>query len=200
MTDARTLAVYAQAAARYAQGARRAKDIDQSADLARFIAALPDPGGPVLDLGCGPGHWAAALRGAGLTVEASDASPEMAALAQRDHGIAVRVETFEALDGPACYRGIWANFSLLHAPRARLSGLLARAHRALRPGGAFHLAMKLGDGEGRDDLDRFFAYWGEDELAALLIAAGFAPIHRRTGAGSGLAGAPSTYVVILSHA
>lgn len=206
MSDPRTLAVYARAAETYAERVGRRKDIDQSADLARFIAALP-PGGRVLDLGCGPGQWAAALRDAGLAVEASDASPEMAALALAEYGIEVRVETFEALDGVladrARYDGIWANFSLLHAPRAAFPGHLARIRRALKPGGMLHLGMKLpretGADEGRDDLDRFFSYWSAEELTALLGAAGFTPVHQRTGSGTGLSGVPDSYVVILAH-
>jgi Methylase involved in ubiquinone/menaquinone biosynthesis len=177
----------------------RKKDIDQEADLDRFSAALPK-GARVLDLGCGPGQQAAALRARGLTVEASDASPEMAALALRDHGIAVRVEPFEALDATALYHGIWASFSLLHAPRADLPALLARIHRALVPGGAFTLGMKLGAGEGRDDLDRFFAYYTEAELRDLLADAGFTVSHARQGVGSGLSGQPASYVILFAHA
>ncbi|MCA0204698.1 MAG: class I SAM-dependent methyltransferase [Proteobacteria bacterium] len=197
--DPRTLAVYATAATRYAEGVARKKDIDQQADLDRFAAALP-PGGRVLDLGCGPGQHAAALRARGLTVEASDASPEMAALALRDHGIAVRVEPFEALDANARYHGIWASFSLLHAPRAALPALLSRIHRALVPGGTFTLGMKLGRGEGRDDLDRFFAYYTEAELRSLLGAAGFTVSHARQGVGSGLSDQPASYVILTAHA
>lgn len=197
--DPRTLAVYAAAASRYAEGAARKKDIDQQADLDRFAARLP-PGARVLDLGCGPGQHAAALRDRGLIVEASDASPDMAALAFRDHGIAVRVEPFEALDATARYHGIWASFGLLHAPRADLPALLARIHRALVPGGTFTLGMKLGQGEGRDELDRFFAYYTEAELRDLLAAAGFTLLHARQGVGSGLSDQPASYVILTAHA
>lgn len=198
-TDPRTLAVYAAAATRYAAGAARRKDIDQQADLDRFAAAVPT-GARVLDLGCGPGLHAAALRERGLAVEASDASPEMAALALRDHGIPVRVEPFEALDAQARYHGIWASFSLLHAPRADLPALLARIHRALVPGGAFTLGMKLGRGEGRDELDRFFAYYTEADLRDLLAGAGFTVSHARQGVGSGLSDQPASYVILTAHA
>ena len=199
MSDAQTLAVYAQAAQRYAKGVARTRDLDQHADIARLMALMPETG-LVLDLGCGPGQYAAALKAAGLTVEASDASPEMIALAQRDYGVTAWLASFEMLDDDARYDAIWANFSLLHASRSALPGLLTRIHRALKPRGALHLGMKLGYGESRDDLGRFFAYYTEAELRGLLTRAGFNVTHTRTGAGTGLAGIPDTYVILLSHA
>lgn len=199
MSDAETMKVYAGAAERYAAGFARKKDIEQADDLAAFCALLP-PGGRVLDMGCGPGHWAATFVEAGYAVEATDASPEMADLAAKRYDIAVRVEPFEALNATEIYDGIWCNFSLLHAPRAEFPGHLARLRRALKPGGALHLGMKLGTGEGRDRLGRFYAYYGEDELVKLLESAGFSVTHRRRGNGEGLAGGVETFCCLTAHA
>lgn len=199
MSDARTLEVYAGAARHYAEGFARADDSFHDQDLATFIATLP-PHGRVLDLGCGPGHWAARLRDAGFQVDATDASPEMAALAKSDFDIAVRVAQFEDLDDQALYDGIWANFSLLHAPRRDFPAHLQRIHRALKPQGAFYIGMKLGQGEGRDSLGRFYAYYSEDELRRLLVTAGFTVTGSRCGNGKGLAGGEETYVMVAAHA
>ena len=193
--DARTLACYAARAGEYSDLVSRD---EPDADLRAFMAALP-PGGRVLDWGCGPGNSAAMLAAAGFAVEATDAAPEMAALARRA-GVPVRVEPFEALEAEERFDGIWANFSLLHAPRADLPGLIGRAAHALRPGGVLHLGMKDvppdGRREGRDGIGRLYAYWTADELSALCTAAGLEPGAPRHGEGAGLAGTVDPYVIL----
>jgi len=198
--DAATMAVYAEAAEMYAgQFTGRPEDKVYDQDRRDFLARIPS-GGRILDLGCGPGQFAAPMREAGFEVEATDASPEMVDLARRSYGLNVRVAVFEDLTEQGRYDGIWANFSLLHAPKAEFPAHLMRIRRALKPGGAFHIGMKLGSGEGRDRLGRFFAYYAEDELCSLLEQAGFTPVQSRRGNGKGLAGGEETYVVVLSDA
>jgi len=199
MSDTETLKVYAEAAGRYAAGFARTKDTDQEADYSAFKALLPD-GGRVLDLGCGPGHWTARLRGDGLLADGMDASPEMAAYAQSTYGIDVQVSDFHELSAMAGYDGIWANFSLLHAPKIEMPDHLEHVRQALNPKGALSLGMKLGVGESRDSLNRFYAYYSEDELLALVEAAGFRVVKTRRGNGEGLAGQDETFVVVTAHA
>ncbi|PJE35903.1 SAM-dependent methyltransferase [Pseudooceanicola lipolyticus] len=197
--DRETLDVYTEAAEAYANCFASSKDVDQSADMAAFLALIP-AGGRILDLGCGPGQWAAAFQAAGYAVEATDATKAMADLARERFGLEVRVEAFEALAAEADYHGIWANFSLLHAPRAEFPGHLARLRKALKPGGALHLGMKLGSGAARDSLGRFYTYYGEDELRRLLAKAGFTVTASRRSNGAGLAGKPETFVTLTAHA
>ncbi|MDE4132932.1 class I SAM-dependent methyltransferase [Phaeobacter sp. QD34_3] len=198
MSDQETLAVYARAAADYAKGFARSKDTDQEEDYTAFTERLAE-GARVLDLGCGPGHWAARLLDDGYQAEALDASAEMADHARAAYGLEVAVGPFEALDAMGQYDGIWANFSLLHVPRAGFPAELARVKRALKPGGIFSIGMKLGDGEARDSLGRFYAYYGEDELRQLLTKAGFTVSRSRKGNGEGLAGGEETFVVMTAH-
>ena len=144
MTDTQTLDVYADRAKDYAD--RFAADgASETEEFIAFTNALP-PSGRVLDWGCGPGHWSAQFQRAGFDADATDASPEMAAVARERFGINVRVEPFDALDSRGQYHGIWAHFSLLHAPRADFASHLGRAMRALKPGGHLLLGLKLGDG------------------------------------------------------
>ena len=194
MTDARTRAVYDAQAADYA--ARFDAAIPR--DLRDFAGHLP-PGGAVLDLGCGPGGMAQWLAGQGFAVEAWDASAEMAALAAARPGVAARQRGFETLSSDGAYDGIWASFSLLHAARAELPGLIGRIARALRPGGTAYLAMKLGTGEGRDRLGRFYAYVSEAELTGWLADAGLRIGAVRTGAAKGLAGTEEPFVTVFAH-
>lgn len=195
-SDPRTLRVYDAEAARYARlTAAEAKN----PHLRAFIARLR-PGAHVLDLGCGPGVAAALMRDAGLEVDAVDASPGMAEEAARAYGLQVRIATFDEIAGQAIYDGIWAAFSLLHAPRASLPRHLAALHRAARPGAPFVIAMKEGDGEARDSLGRLYTYWREPALRAALEAAGF--VHEATarGTATGLDGTAAPYMVLTAHA
>ncbi|SIO52179.1 Methyltransferase domain-containing protein [Rhodovulum sp. ES.010] len=170
-TDRETLAVY-EARARDYSALHHGPETAQR--LRAFVTALPR-GGTALDLGCGPGWAAAEMRDAGLHVTALDASPEMAEVARARYGLAVTVAPFDALADEAAFDGIWAHFSLLHAPRAALPGHFAAIRRALRPRGLLAVAMKLGAGAGRDRLGRLYTYVGRDELRGLLTEAGFAP-------------------------
>lgn len=173
--DAQTLAFYDAKAAEYAPWS---SETTPRSWLKKFIAALP-AGGRALDYGCGAGWAAAEMAAAGLVVDALDASPALAAEAKRLHGVDVQVAGFEALEADALYDGIWASFSLLHAPRADFPALLARVARALKPGGAFFIGLKGGEGEHRDALGRYYAYYGRDELVGLLTDAGFTGIDAR---------------------
>lgn len=187
--DAATLAFYDREAPAYAE---RAAGWADAPELARFVAALP-PGGRALDLGAGSGWAAAAMAAAGLDALAMDASAGLLAEARRRHGVATRLGRFADLDDDAAFDGVWAHFSLLHAPKAEMPGHLARVFRALKPGGLFYAGLKAGAGEARDRLGRLYAYWDAREIAGLLRAAGFADVETDTrDGGRGYDGAPST--------
>lgn len=195
MSDRETLEVYDRSAAEYAT---RFTADGVSKHLTRFIAALPDRA-RVLDLGCGPGNAARAMAAAGFRVEAWDASAEMVGLAGRDPAVSARQARFDALDARTSYDGIHANFSLLHAPKIEMPDHLARIARALRPSGVFHIGMKTGTGEARDALGRFYAYYEEEELTALLAAAGLSVIATDRGRDKGLAGTVDPWMILLAR-
>ncbi|MBV7408464.1 class I SAM-dependent methyltransferase [Maritimibacter sp. DP1N21-5] len=157
-----------------------------------FLDRLPRPG-VVLDLGCGPGLDARRMMDAGLDVDAVDASAAMVRAAQ-EIGVPARQSTFAQIDGSGLYDGIWGNFSLLHAPRADFPDHLAALARALKPAGLLHIGMKLGEGEGRDALGRFYTYYDEDELLRHLTTSGFTPTARCEGTGKGLSGEASPWI------
>ncbi len=197
MSDARTLAVYAERGDDYA--AMMDKEAARDSMIARFIAACP-PGGRVLDLGCGTGHYARRMAEAGLVVEARDAVPEMVERAGRLPGVTARLERFDELAEVQTYDGIWCYFSLLHAARAEFPGHLRRISTALRKGGVMFLGMKRGSGGGRDRLDRYYEYYERDELESHLKAAGLSPTDHWFGQAEGLAAHPEGWVVISAHA
>lgn len=193
--DAETLAAYQARAEDYATMVQSDKP---GRVLARFIERLP-PGARVLDLGCGPGHAAALMRAAGLDVDPVDASPAMIAIARDRHALPARLGGFDDPLVAAAYHAVWANFSLLHAPRAALPRHLDAIERALKPGGLFHIGMKLGVGEDRDAFGRFYCYHSRDELAGLLSAAGFTILFEDTRTEAGLSGVPAPGITILAR-
>ena len=134
-----------------------------------------------------------------FTVDATDAAPEMVAMAARHDGVTARLAGFDDIERHDLYDGIWANFSLLHAPRRDMPRHLAALRRALKPGGHLHVALKSGTGEARDTLGRFYTYYTEEELHGLLRDAGFAPVSGRTGTGAGLDGTIAPWIAMTAH-
>jgi SAM-dependent methyltransferase len=196
MNDRATLDVYDRQADDYDR--MMASEAAADPRIRDFIAACPE-GGDVLDFGCGPGNYARIMAAAGLRVTALDGSAEMARRTHALPGVTAQHGYFEDLDAKAAYDGIWASFSLLHAPRADLPGHLGRLHRALRPGGVLFIGMKTGNGEGRDDLGRFYTYYSIAALEDHLRDAGFTPRQHWTGYGAGLSGQYAGWVVIEAH-
>ena len=168
-------------------------------DLQRFIDAVPK-GGLVLDWGCGPGNSAAMMQTTGLVAEAIDASEKMVELARAELGLNAKQGTFDDLNEKARYDGLWANFSLLHAPKSSMEKHLLAAHTALKKGGYFHIGMKLGTGEIRDKLARMYTYYTEDELKGLIETAGFTIATSRKDAMKGMAGNVEPFIIITAHA
>jgi SAM-dependent methyltransferase len=154
----------------------------------------------VLDLGCGPANASAFMREAGLVPDPVDASAGMVRLANERYGIGARLATFDDIGGVAEYDGVWANFSLLHAARGDLPRYIAALHRALKPGGIFHIGMKTGTGEARDGIDRLYTYVGRDELTGLLTDAGFTVTDTTEGTEVGLAGTNDPFIICRAHA
>ena len=156
--------------------------------------------GGVLDLGCGPGLAAAAMARQGLQVDATDGSAKMVAAAAKHPGVSAQLATFDTLPTGATYHGVYANFSLLHASRADFARHIQACHTALHPEGILYLGMKLGTGEKRDSLGRFYTYYSAEELADVLTQAGFTISYQREGKELGLAGDVEPFIMVTAHA
>ncbi|WP_304281088.1 bifunctional 2-polyprenyl-6-hydroxyphenol methylase/3-demethylubiquinol 3-O-methyltransferase UbiG [Caulobacter segnis] len=152
---------YADQASVYAANARSAP----SRNLDAFLKRLPS-GARVLELGCGDGRDSEAMLAQGFDVDATDGVAAMATQAEARLGRSVRVMRFDELDEEQAYDGVWANASLLHAPIPALPGVLERIFRALKPGGFHAASYKLGEGEGRDELGRYFNFLSGEALQA----------------------------------
>ncbi|MDT7800170.1 MAG: hypothetical protein QOI78_3603 [Actinomycetota bacterium] len=106
--------------------------------------------GPVVDVGCGPGHFTAHLASLGLDVSGIDLSPSMIELARGSHpGVRFEVGSMTDLPLPdASVTGVLAFWSLIHVPDDAVPGVLGHFHRVLRPGGRVVLGYHVG-GESR---------------------------------------------------
>jgi len=193
--DNQTLSVYDKKAQDYAKLTLSDSDDPQ---LTAFINALPQ-NAHVLDLGCGPGHACAKMNAAGLRVTATDASGEMVKLAAQHEGVQAFQKQFQDIQEVDTYDGIWANFSLLHAPRNEMPTHLAALRRALKSGGLLHIGMKTGTGAKRDKIGRLYTYYTETEMSDLIRAAGFTPFSSATGTDIGLDGQPANWFTMAAH-
>ena len=150
--------------------------------LERFVARLPQ-GARILEIGSGSGRDAAALEAAGVSVRRTDVTPAFVAGLRAQGHLADQLDPLvDDLADPAAparpYDGVWANASLLHVDRSRLSVVLGRLAGATRPGGVLWLSVKEGDGEGWSTHGtvaraRLFIYWREEPLRGVLDRAGW---------------------------
>ncbi|MFD9095536.1 class I SAM-dependent DNA methyltransferase [Streptomyces collinus] len=152
------------------------KPLDR-AMLAAFAELVRAPGGgPVADLGCGPGRVTAHLHALGVDVFGVDLSPGMIAVARRTHpGLRFGVGSMTALGlASGTLGGIVAWYSTVHTPPESLPAVFAECRRVLAPGGHLLLAFKAG--ERHRQLQRAYGhevsldvYWTPPELIAGLV-------------------------------
>lgn len=127
------------------------------------VAAHADgaDGGPVVEVGCGPGHVTAYLAAAGADASGIDLSPTMVAEARaRFPDGSYDVGDLRRLMRPATSGG-WAAvlgwYSLIHLAESELPDALASLVRPLAPGGWLVLALHAGD-----RIERFDEWFGHE--------------------------------------
>ncbi|TPM35641.1 class I SAM-dependent methyltransferase [Mesorhizobium sp. B2-3-4] len=163
-----TIESYEDYAVRYDEIVGHIPHPNDQAALER-AAAIAGPGGHVLEIGSGPGRDADFLEGLGVKVRRTDATRRFLELqaARGKAGDLLDVITGE-LGGP--YDAVVALAVLIHVPRGQIDEVLGKIAHSLRPGGAFVVSMREGDGEtgGRyHTVD-----WRSDAFAARMEAAG----------------------------
>ncbi|MER6594858.1 methyltransferase domain-containing protein [Micromonospora purpureochromogenes] len=163
-----------------------ARPLDRAILAAFAELVLADGGGPVLEVGCGPGRITRHLHDLGLDAAGLDLSPGMIAHARRAYPDLRFTEgsmlELDLADGALA--GLVAWYSVIHLPDDRLPAAFAEFHRVLAPGGHLLLAFQVGD----EPVHRTDA-WGRpvsltfhrrrpERVAALLEAAGLI-VHAR---------------------
>jgi len=181
---AATAAAYDAVAVRYAEFARAASANPlEEAVLAAFAEYARGGGGPVAELGCGPGHVTARLRDLGLEAFGIDVSPTMIDLAREAYpGLRFEVGSMDALDlADGELAGVVSWYSVIHAAPEEVPGYLAESGRVLAPGG--HLLLAFFESEGGpvtafDHKVTTAFRWPIEDLAVLAREAGFAEVGR----------------------
>ncbi|SIO03488.1 class I SAM-dependent DNA methyltransferase [Agromyces cerinus] len=145
--------------------------------------------GPVLDAGCGPGHWTDHLRRLGRDVEGVDLVPAFVARArERFPEVPFRVATFDDLGvADAALGGILAWYSLIHLEPERVPSALSEFARCIRPGGS--LLLGFFDGASIEPFPHKVVtayFWPPSAMTERLEAAGFAveAVHTRSEEGT----------------
>ncbi len=150
-------------------------------DLAFIGRHLTDQPGPVLDLGCGPGHITDYLRSLDVDATGIDIVPEFIVHAQAAHPTGrYQLGSMENLDVPGdSIAGILAWYSLIHLPPQRLDGVLAGFRRAMAPGGTLVIGVFDANEVAAFDHKVVTAYrWPINELSERLTRAGFTEVER----------------------
>lgn len=181
-----TAAAYDTWAVAYAEMARDAlagMPLDR-AMLGAFADVVRDSGGgPVAELGCGPGVTAAYLAGLGLDVSGVDLSPVFVGMAREAYpDLRFELGSMDALDlADGELRGIVAWYSIIHAPPEEIPAYLREFRRVTADGG--HLLLGFFEAEGGPvsafDHKVTTAYrWPIDELAGLARDVGYVEVGR----------------------
>ena len=104
-------------------------------------------GGPVADVGCGPGYVTRYLHDAGVDAFGIDLSPEMIAIARRKYpDLRFEVGTMTDLDlDDDSVAGVVAFWSVIHIPDHAVSGVFEQFRRVLRQGGPLLVGFHVGD-------------------------------------------------------
>ncbi|ROP74059.1 class I SAM-dependent methyltransferase [Curtobacterium sp. PhB115] len=141
--------------------------------------------GPLLDAGCGPGHWTAYLRELGHDARGVDQVAGFIEHARASHPSApFAIGNVDALDDPAdSYGGVLAWYSLIHHEPETIRRPLEEFARVLRPGGRLLVGFFVADNVKPLDHAVVAAYqWSSAVLGKELIAAGFdvEETHTRT--------------------
>lgn len=160
-------------------------------------------GGPVADVGCGPGRITAHLRNLGVDAFGIDLSPRMIEVARREHpGLRFEVGSMTRLDlADGSMAALVAWYSVIHVPDHAIGAVLAGFRRVLRPGGPLLLGFHVGDPsppepleDGGSPPESYVRRRRPGQLAAWLDEAGF-----EVDTDPALTSAAGTLGVLLAH-
>ena len=126
----------------------------------------------ILDLGCGAGHDSLIFAEKGFSVTALDASKNLLSEIPFHSNIKIMNSDFVNFRTKSKYTGIWSSFSLQHIPKKYLQNTLKFLLKSLNKQGVFYIGIHEGSKEVRDNLGRFYSFYKENEILAILEIVG----------------------------
>ncbi|GGS14415.1 methyltransferase [Streptomyces aureoverticillatus] len=150
--------------------------------LLSCLVERAEPGAPVADLGCGPGHVAAHLTGLGVRAVGVDLSAAMVATGRARYP-QVEFREGDLLNLPAEdgeFGAAVALYTIIHLDPHELLPAFVEARRVLRPSGlllvSFHIGTEIRhlDEWWGHDVNLDFRFLAVPDIAGLLEVAGFA--------------------------
>ena len=144
-------------------------------------------GGPIVEVGCGPGHVTAYLAAAGAQASGLDLSPAMIEQARRRHpGLTFEVGDLRRLMRPVTSEG-WSAvvgwYSLIYLAASEMPAAVASLTRPLASGGTLVVAVHAGSGVRHadswfdTDVDLDVVHHQIPEVVAAMEAAGLVEVE-----------------------
>ena len=151
--DAEVLTSYGEVAADYADAL--AAELEQLPFERWLLDAIAKADGPVIEVGCGPGHVTAYLAARGADASGLDLTPEMIAEARSrfpdgSYAVGDLRQLMRPVNAPG-WAAVLAWYSLIHTSPTELAEVVAGLARPLAHGGQLVLALHTGGGVRRRD-------------------------------------------------
>ena len=181
-----TIETYNEVAEEYI---KETQDRQPEEDFEAFCRVV-EPGGVILDAGCGGGRDSLAFAQRNFAVIGIDLSDEMIRLARESAPTCTFMQAdLRAIPcEDASIDGIWCCASLLHLERSQVSSVLQEFKRILKKSGICCIMVKEGHGEGMVEFAqeklRFFTYFQRDEMRTYCLSAGFQIVSDHVSLGS----------------
>ncbi|MDN3477361.1 class I SAM-dependent methyltransferase [Curtobacterium sp. APC 4022] len=175
-------AAYTDRAAEYVEHLGTMASVHPS-DVQLVSAWAAEVEGPLLDAGCGPGHWTAFLAEQGHDVHGIDSVPAFVDHARGSHPhVPFAVGSIDALDVAAdTHGGVLAWYSLIHHDPGSIRRPLDEFARVLGPGGMLLVGFFVGPVVEAFDHAVVTAWrWPTEALEHELGAAGFDVVETHT--------------------
>jgi SAM-dependent methyltransferase len=124
-----------------------------------FFCTLIQPGGRILDAGCGPGHHSVFVANLNYDVIGIDLSKAAIKIAKRNKTSRTEFYHMDMMKvhfGDEFFHGVWSCSSAMHLPRSSLPKLFKEYQRILVKGGVLAVTLPIGERQHFDVFGRFF--------------------------------------------
>jgi cyclopropane fatty-acyl-phospholipid synthase-like methyltransferase len=138
--------------------------VDPESFLMPLVKKLK-PGARILDIGCGSGRDLLWMKQRGFRVIGFERSPGLADLARENSGCDIIKGDFDSYDfSQFQVDALILIGALVHVPHEKLSDMLCKVLKAVRPDGHLLVTLKQGKGKKESPDGRIFYLWQDAEL------------------------------------